>query len=171
MHRKFKVLTFLTLIICILFISCGNNGKNSKSSNKIVNLKTTSQSEVKEYSLEDFKGEPTILNFWASWCVPCRDEMPFLEESSSKLKNKGINLVGVNVMDDKDEANKTLNEFKITYLNLFDPNGRMSRNFGVVGLPATIFMDKDGKVKHENYGPFIGEQGEKRFYELVGEIL
>ena len=66
---------------------------------------------------------------------------------------------------------KTLDQFKITYINLFDPSGKVSRQFGVLGLPATIFIDKNGKVKNQNYGPFLGAKGEKQFHDFIGEIL
>ncbi len=161
-------------MISILFSSCSNqsgNGKDYKSKEKEISFNAPSLTNDKEFTFKDFEGKPTILNFWASWCVPCRDEMPFLEETWNELKGRNINIVGINVMDDKKEALSVLKQFNITYINLFDQSGDISRKFGVLGLPATIFINKSGKVVKQNYGPFLGEQGEKQFHNFVGEIL
>lgn len=174
MSKQNSLLIFTLLFLVTSFLSCSNqngNGKDYNSDKETISFKAPSLTEEKEYKFEDFKGEPVILNFWASWCVPCRDEMPFLEKTWDELKDKGINVIGVNVMDNKKEALEVLEYYKITYLNLFDPSGDVSRKFGVLGLPATIFIDKNGNVAKQNYGPFIGEQGEKSFKDFLGEIL
>lgn len=162
------------LMFLIFIISCINQngtGENYKSKDSNISFNISSLTEDKNYSFEGFKGKPTVLNFWASWCVPCREEMPFLERTWKDLKDKNINIVGINVMDDKNEAIKVLNQYNITYLNLFDSNGKVSRDFGVLGLPATVFIDSEGNIKKLNYGPFLGNQGEESFNNYLGEIL
>ena len=109
MPAKFRPTIFFALVISFFLFSCSNqsgNGKDYKSNNKEISFNAPSLVDEKKYSFENFKGKPTVLNFWASWCVPCRDEMPFLEKTWNDLKDKDINIVGVNVMDDKDEAKK-----------------------------------------------------------------
>ncbi|MGH7885993.1 MAG: TlpA disulfide reductase family protein, partial [Thermodesulfobacteriota bacterium] len=91
-------------IVSIFMISCFNqngNGEDYKSKESNISFNIPSLGENNEYTFESFKGKPTVLNFWASWCVPCREEMPFLEKTWKDLKDKNINIVGINVMDNK----------------------------------------------------------------------
>ena len=123
------------------------------------------------YNLENFKGKPLIINFWASWCAPCRKEMPFLESVWKKHKDSDLVLIGINVMDDKHEALETLKEFNITYTNLTDSNGDVTSKYDIIGLPVTYFIDRNGEVIKKNYGPFLGDSGEKLFNKNLKEIL
>ncbi len=123
-----------------------------------------------DISLSDFKGKPVMLNFWASWCSPCRREIPFLENTWKDYKDKGVIFIGVDVMDDKSLAQKFVEVFDITYTVLHDPSGEVSNAYGVVALPATFFIDKEGKIAKKNYGPFLGVDGEKTFIKYLKEI-
>ncbi len=123
-----------------------------------------------DISLSDFKGKPVMLNFWASWCSPCRREMPFLENTWNDYKDKGVVFIGIDVMDDKSLAQKFVEVFDITYTIVHDPSGEVSNAYGVVALPATFFIDKEGKITKKNYGPFLGVDGEKTFMKYLKEI-
>lgn len=125
----------------------------------------------KKFSLSDFTGKPVILNFWATWCSPCREEMPFLQKTWSEYKDDGIVFIGINVMDDPENASMFLSSLNIDYLNLTDKSGSVSGRYGVVALPATFFIDKNGNIYKQNYGPFIGESGEKQFIKYTEDIL
>ena len=161
----------LLLCLIILFVLVGCNEKSDSSSNlaKDFNLKSLTNDKV--YSLENFKGKPLILNFWASWCAPCRKEMPFLESVWNEHKNGDLVLIGINVMDDKDEAIETLKEFNISYPNLSDSKGDVTNSYDILALPVTYFIDKNGEISKINYGPFLGKSGEKRFNNNLNEIL
>lgn len=124
----------------------------------------------KEISLEDYKGKAVVINFWATWCGPCREEMPLLQEEWEKHKEDNIEFIGIDVMDDKNLASELVEEMGITYTNLHDPNGKVSNQYGVIALPATFFINKDGQVVVKNYGPFLGKEGEKKFRLYIEEI-
>lgn len=161
---------FIIIFLVIATLSsCGYSSNGEENLTK--NFKLKSLSENKVYTLKSLKGKPIVINFWASWCAPCKLEMPFLERSWKEYKDKGIRFVGINVMDDKGEAVKTLEEFNITYLNLFDPGGNVSNLYDVVALPITLFINEKGKITHKNYGPYIDEQGENRFKESINKII
>ena len=159
----FCILTFLLLTAC--------NNKSDVPSNlaKDFNLKSLTNDRL--YKLEDFKGKPLILNFWASWCAPCRKEMPFLESVWKEHKNGNLVLIGINVMDDKEQALKTLKELNVSYTNLSDSEGDVSNSYDVLALPVTYFIDGKGEISKINYGPFLGKSGEKHFNSNLKEIL
>ena len=168
MTRKFYSYFITVLFVINPLISCGSLSNGEENHAK--NFKLKSMSENKFYTLESLKGEPIVINFWASWCAPCKLEMPFLEKNWKEYREKGVKFVGINVMDDKGEAVKTLEEFNITYLNLYDSAGDVSNLYDIIALPVTLFIDKKGKITHKNYGPYIDEQGENRFKKSIKKI-
>ena len=111
-----------------------------------------------------------VLNFWATWCGPCREEMPLFEEIWKKYKDKGVIFVGVDVMDDRENASEFLEEIGITYPNLYDPSGEVSNKYKVIALPATFFIDKEGNIVAKNYGSFVGPDGKKKLKLYLEEI-
>jgi thiol-disulfide isomerase/thioredoxin len=125
----------------------------------------------KRIELKDYKGKPIVINFWASWCGPCREEMPFLERTWKEYKDKGVIFLGINVLDEEKSAKDIINILNISYTNLKDSSGEVANNYGVVGLPVTIFIDKEGRIFRKNYGPFLDEKGEKSFISYVKRII
>ncbi len=99
-----------------------------------------------EVSLADLHGQIVVLNFWASWCSPCRREAPALQETWAMYEDQGVAFVGVTYQDAKGASQKFIQKFGITYANGTDEKGRISRAYGVVGVPETFIIDQDGKV-------------------------
>jgi cytochrome c biogenesis protein CcmG/thiol:disulfide interchange protein DsbE len=97
-------------------------------------------------SLQDLQGRPVIINFWASWCPPCRIEAPLLERTWRAYKERGPIFIGVNIQDRKEDALNYIREFDITYPNGPDPTGEIAIDYGVSGLPVTFFVSKRGEV-------------------------
>ena len=93
-----------------------------------------------------YEGEILIVNFWASWCVPCRAEAPELEAFARRYAAKGINLVGIVYNDENDEASAFRDEFGLTFPQAIDPGGRAAIDYGVYGVPETYVVDRRGKV-------------------------
>jgi peroxiredoxin len=125
----------------------------------------------KKIELKDLKGKPLIINFWASWCGPCREEMPFLEKSWNYYKDKGVTFLGIDVLDEEKSAKAFINVFGISYLNLKDSTGEVANVYGVIALPVTFFIDREGKIVKKNYGAFVGKDGESYFKKYVLEIM
>jgi len=165
-----RTFTFLLFFIFVFSVSCTTDSSNGIS-RTAKNFKLPSFSDNANYQLEQFKGKPVIINFWASWCAPCRQEMPFLENVWKTHKEKELVLLGINVLDDKDEAEDTIQEFGITYLNLYDPEGEIKEKYNLLALPVTYFIDKEGNISKINYGPFLGKEGEELFNTLLKEII
>ena len=120
-----------------------------------------------EFVLAAQRGRPVVINFWASWCPPCREEALLLE-SVWRLYGEGeVAFVGVNIQDTVEEGAAYLAEFGITYPNGMDVDGRITVDYGVIGLPVTFFVDRDGKVRRR----WVGSIGEAELLARVDELV
>src|ERR1700744_5687333 len=105
--------------------------------------------------LSQYKGQVVMINFWASWCGPCRQEMPLLENMYQKYKPLGFTLLGVNVEPEQKDAENFLKQTPVTFPVLFDAKSKVSGLYNVQGRPTTIFIDRKGNVRlvHQSYKP------------------
>lgn len=108
--------------------------------------------------LADQRGKVVVVNFWASWCPPCREEAPVLERAWQAYKDKGIVLVGVDVWDTEADARAFMKEFGITYPNGPDPNGEIAIEYGLTGVPETWFIDREGRLVRRWTGALTDQQ-------------
>ena len=106
-----------------------------------------------ERSLEDWRGQVVVLNYWASWCEPCRDESPLLERWHQRISKRDATVLGVDVLDVTSDANDFIKKYGITYPHLRDRDGTTQEDFGVYGYPYTFVIDRDGKVAAVRRGP------------------
>ncbi len=114
-------------------------------------------------SKEELLGNPVVINFWASWCEPCREEAPLFERTYKKYEDEGVVFLGVNVQDTKESAQDFVEEYGITYPVVTDYPRELARALGMLGLPQTFFIDADGRLAAEQSGEEIGpEQGTVR---------
>ena len=120
----------------------------------------------KTYRLSDFRGRVVVLNFWATWCPPCREEMPAMERAWQKVKAKGIVLVAVNVGEDDDQIFQFLGDFPVTFPILLDRKGEIVKRYPVIGLPTTFIIDLAGRVTHRAVGTRDWDHS-----ELIGQLL
>jgi len=110
---------------------------------------------TRTFSAEDMKGKVWLLNVWASWCVPCHDEVPFLEQLS---KDKRIQLIGINYKDAPDNARRFLNRYGNTFVATGrDDAGRTSIDWGVYGVPETFLVGRDGRIAYKLVGPITAD--------------
>jgi cytochrome c biogenesis protein CcmG, thiol:disulfide interchange protein DsbE len=106
-----------------------------------------------DLTLASLRGKTVVLNFWASWCGPCRDEMPLLQAGSKRWEGKNVVFVGVDAKDDRGYARAFLKRYGVTYPNVYDGKGSLIGRYGVTGYPETYFIDVNGKVRHRIAGP------------------
>lgn len=127
-------------------------------------------------SSSDLKGHPVVVNFWASWCLPCREEAPLLERTWRQYRDDGVIILGINIKDAESDAKAFVEEFDITYPVVRDVDQEVTRAFGVRGLPETFFIDHEWRFVAIGSADPTGEQqgtvilGAITEEELVGHI-
>jgi cytochrome c biogenesis protein CcmG, thiol:disulfide interchange protein DsbE len=111
-----------------------------------------------ELSLRELEGTPVVLNFWASWCIPCREEAPVLQQGWERFGPQGILFLGLNMQDLTDDARGFLDEFGVTYPSIREPSNEIARAYGTTGIPETYFISGRGRV----VGHIIGVVSERQ---------
>ena len=161
MQNIIKILISIVLLFVfgVFFVGLNkdtNYNTNSLVGKKIPNISLEYFNKNKFYKNNDFKkNDYTLINFWASWCAPCRIEHPVLIQLS---KEKNLKLVGVNFKDKKKQADKFLNDFGDPYDFLTkDEQGKYSVNLGVYGIPESILINKDLTILKKFVGPLSAE--------------
>ncbi|MDJ0757968.1 MAG: TlpA disulfide reductase family protein [Woeseiaceae bacterium] len=102
--------------------------------------------------LSEYRGDVVMVNFWATWCGPCRQEMPLLEELFSRYERVGFTLLGVNIDDDPRRAVAMAQELGVTFPVVFDNTKEVSKLYDVNAMPVTVLVDKEGRVRHVHHG-------------------
>jgi cytochrome c biogenesis protein CcmG, thiol:disulfide interchange protein DsbE len=107
-----------------------------------------------EVSLSEFEGQSLVINFWSSWCPPCRDEAPMLNEFYANSENdEDVTLIGVAVWDDPNDSIDFMRQYNLSFTNLYDQSGSTLIDFGVYGVPETYFIGPDGTLNGKYRGP------------------
>lgn len=102
-----------------------------------------------QLGMGDLKGKAVVVNFWASWCVPCRDEAPVLQKTYERYRDQGLVVLGVDVNDFRQDARRFMKRYGITYPVVYDGKGSTVGKWGVRGFPETFFVDRTGKLVGE----------------------
>lgn len=113
--------------------------------------------EGETISLADLEGQGVVLNFWASWCGPCRAEADLLEESWRQEMGEGIVFLGLDYLDQEHAALEYMAEFDITYPNGPDLQSDAARSYGIKGVPETFFISPDGEIQSHVIGPVVSQ--------------
>ena len=116
---------------------------------------TLPTTDNKEFKFSDYRGKPVILNFWASWCGPCRYEVPAFKSFYDKYENEGVSIIAVNTQDNPDSALAYAKADGLKFTIPVDPQGKVSSLYNVRGLPTTYFIDKNGIITSIKIGPFL----------------
>ncbi|MFT6735062.1 MAG: peroxiredoxin [Polaribacter sp.] len=114
----------------------------------------------KNVRLSELRGQVVLLNFWASWCGPCRQEMPILDAMHNKYKSLGFTVLGVNLDAKSKKAIGYLKDTPVSFPVLYDPKGITSEQYGVSAMPSTVIIDKNGNVRHLHKGYKSGYEDE-----------
>jgi peroxiredoxin len=102
--------------------------------------------------LSEYRGDVVMINFWATWCGPCRQEMPLLDELYSRYQRVGFNLLGVNIDDDSSRAMGMIEDLGVNFPVLFDDRKEVSKLYDVEAMPVTVIVDREGTVRYVHHG-------------------
>lgn len=120
-------------------------------------------------TLSDLRGQVVVINFWASWCPPCREEAAYLERTWRKYKDQGVVFIGVDYVDTEKAALAYIEEFNITYINGPDLGTRISDAYNIQGVPETFFIARNGEVRGMHIGPIYSPDLDEKIEELLAE--
>jgi peroxiredoxin len=119
--------------------------------------------------LSELRGQVVVINFWASWCNPCRQELPFLNRIYAQYRAAGFMLLAVNVDDNRKDAEAMLKRLGLRFPTLFDGSKTVAKLYGVDTMPATLVIDRDGRVRYVHRGYYGGY--ELKYEQQVRELL
>ncbi len=169
-----KIVAFIFIAGLILLLYLGISPKNSKKvSSPLIGQKAPSFTiktfQGEEIALENLKGKIVVLNFWSSWCIPCRSEVEVLEKAHFSYQNQNlpVKIIGVNIWDEREDALSFIKRYKVSFPNGYDPKGQIQLDYGVSGVPETFFIDKEGKVAHK----FTGQLTNSTLMHYINELL
>ena len=117
-------------------------------------------------ALRSYRGRPVVLNFWASWCVPCRKEMPAFQSVYRKVASD-VAFVGMNHQDNREAALALVRKTGVRYPSGFDPDGRVAKEYGLYGMPTTVFISRDGRIVAKQ----TGEMTEAQLVATLDELF
>lgn len=119
--------------------------------------------------LEEYRGDVVLINFWASWCGPCRQEMPILDKLHQRYEDAGFAVLGVNVEGEAAPAQKIVDKTNVTFPVLIDEGQDVSERYALEAMPSTVVVDRDGKVRYIHRGYKPGD--EAKYVEVVKALI
>lgn len=129
-------------------------------------LKTIKGKTIK---LSQYRGKVVYLDFWASWCEPCRKSFPVMRKLQRKYKKRGLRVITINLDKDKKDVRRFLREFRINFPVALDPRGKIATRYGVKAMPSSYLIDRKGRIRHVHLG-FLQKdtkKTEKRIKKLL----
>lgn len=109
-------------------------------------------------ALSNYSGQVVMINFWASWCGPCREEMPLLDELHQRYAPMGFTMLGVNVEEDSSLADRFLDGTPVTFPILYDRKNSVSKLYDVIAMPSTVIVDRKGQIRYIHHGYESGNE-------------
>lgn len=156
MKRTLGFLVFLFLSLAV--VSCYSGSRPPRIGSAAPDF--VLQDSDHKVELRDFAQKIVVLNFWATWCAPCVEEMPSLVQLQQRLKDKGVAVIGVSVDVDNDSYHRFLQDHKIDFLTVRDPDQKASTLYGTFKFPETYIIDRKGVVRRKFIGPVDWSQPE-----------
>ena len=129
-------------------------------------LKSSSGANLR---LSEYRGDVVMVNFWATWCGPCRQEMPLLDELYSRYERVGFSLLGVNIDDDSRKAMNMIAELGVSFPVLFDARKEVSQLYEVDAMPVTVLIDREGTIRYVHHGYKPGY--EDKYLDQIRSLL
>ena len=166
---QFMTMTrYLLLLLASLLLMAPIHAASVQGKAPDFTLKSNSGKNIK---LSELRGQVVLLNFWASWCGPCRQEMPLLEKLQRRYSSLGFTVLGVNVEEDPRKAKTLLKDISVSFPILFDTRNKVSKQYKVSAMPSTVMIDRDGNMRylHKGYKPGDEAQYKKWVKQLIRE--
>src|SRR5258708_6838813 len=179
-RRRIIIFTVISLVnvglLAVLWIALltpASNSHNNASSDPLLGkpapdftLALLGKQPGKALHLADLKGKLIVINFWASWCDPCKQEAPLLQAQWQRAKAQGVVFIGIDFQDGQSPALSFVQQNDLTYTNVVDPNGSTGIDYGVTGVPETFFIDRNGVIVNTAAKQLTAQVPERRPADL-----
>ena len=164
LHNDFSVLALVVVALTVLTATTARAAVTAVEAPDFT-LKSREGSNMR---LAEQRGNIVLVNFWASWCGPCREELPAMEALQQEYQDLGFTVLAVNLDDDPSKADVLLDDIDVTFPVLFDPEGDVSEMYDVSAMPTTVIIDRDGmaRLTHKGY-----QSGDEAKYEKAVKLL
>ncbi len=156
------------LLACLMVLPLSGQAEKLSGAAPDFTLKSN---QGKNIRLQDLRGEVVMLNFWASWCGPCRQEMPIMNDIYAKYAPMGFTILAVNVDENQADADRFLDAVPVDFPILYDSTSKVSEMFAVDAMPTTVMIDRDGNKRflHRGYKPGYEKDYIKQVKKLIRE--
>lgn len=169
MHRIIGTLqlALLILLLTTLLSACGERAKQLQSGEAAPSLEVETLDGKRLNFPADFSGKVVALRFWADWCPFCKDEMNAIEPIFQQYQEQGLEILAINAGQSRRVAQRFIDKLQISYTVGLDEESEAARSYGVLGLPTTFFIDREGKVQRK----ILGESEADTFARVIKELL
>lgn len=166
---RFKLLpSFIALAVTVYLAGCSSSPDSGKSGGQAAPQFSFSSLEGKTVALKDLTNKVVVVDFWATWCGPCREEIPHLNKLYSELEGRGFEIVGISMDTDGTEVKEFAKEFRIEYPIVMGSDQDTESFGGIIGLPTTFIIDRKGNIAKKYIGLPPAADLERIIKELVG---
>lgn len=171
MKKYFQIIAviFVLALVALFAVSLQISGAGQLQSGPAPDF-TFKQFDGKQFKLSDMRGKVVVLNIWASWCEPCKDEAAILESGWRTYKDKGVMFLGVDYVDTEERALAFVKQFNVTYPNGPDLGSTIYRKFRARGVPETYIIDRLGAITRVFIGPVNGTELKNTLDDLVAKV-
>lgn len=152
--------------LCIVLIAAEGFAVSLREEAPDFTLKSLDGSNLR---LEEYRGQVVLINFWASWCGPCRQEMPVLDRLHHRYEDTGFAVLGVNVEGDPEMAREIVDKTHVTFPILLDDGQKVSELYSLEAMPSTVVIDRDGVIRYIHHGYKPGD--EAKYVEVIKELI
>ncbi|MBV1906704.1 MAG: TlpA family protein disulfide reductase [Pseudomonadales bacterium] len=156
----------LVFAAALVFFSLASNAAGVQDTAPDFTLKNL---EGKNLRLQEFRGQVVLLNFWASWCGPCRQEMPLLDRIHQRYEDAGFSVVAVNVEGEKAPAQALAKETGVSFPVLIDTDQKVSEQYNLEAMPSSVLIDRDGVIRYIHRGYQPGD--ESHYLKVVKQLI
>jgi len=168
--RNWKIVAGVLLLLAVTLAACGggdSSGPTGVNEGNLASGFTLEALDGTEVSLGEYRGNVVLINFWATWCPPCRAEIPDIEEAYQARQDDGFVVLGVNVEEPRESVAPFVEAMGMTYPVLLDEGGQVLKMYRAIGLPISVILDQDGVIQVRHVGVLTREQLEDYLAQVM----
>ncbi len=168
MNKVSRIIVPIILALVLLITGCSAGSESSvPQAGKPAPDFQLQNLDGQAISLSDFRGKPVLVNFWATWCPACRDEMPYLQQIYEEWSGKGLVLLAVNIGENPAQVKRFLQTYNLSLPVLLDTEKSVTQKYHITGIPTSFFIDKDGIIRVKIIGAFPNKEAIEKYLTQI----